>query len=249
MIPSNPDRRVSDVNATFRACIQNFVKHVEANVPAEYSVSNLLVTFHLQKRRMYDVTSVFIVVGSCEKLSVEIIRWIGLSKIPFALRRMQFNAGVDSPDLSFDAIIGSCDLLSISSLTVQFLLCFLTLRMTTLDIRKISRYLSRKSGRHKSTLCKLYQIAHILEAADILSRSESPGKLTFVERFFVPVDISLPSGSARPVNPFSIETILNHSNPTQERVIFARRKEFVAESAKKSSEAEVPSSWKVTAFQ
>jgi hypothetical protein len=218
------------------------MKHVEVNVPAEYSVSNLLVTFHLQKRRMYDVTSIFTIVGSCEKLSVDIIRWIGLSKIPFALRRMQFEAGVDSPDISFDAIIGSCDLVSISSLTVQFLLCFLTLRMTTLDIRNISRYLSRKTGRLKSTLCKLYQIVHILEAADIFSRSESPGQVTIAERFFVPVDISLHSESRRSVSPFSIEAILNHSSLTQERVILARRKEFFAELAKQSSETEVPPS-------
>jgi hypothetical protein len=242
VIPSHTNRRFPDVNATFRGCIQAFMKHVEANVPAEYSVSHLLVTFHVQKRRMYDVTSVFTVVGSCEKPSTDIIRWIGLSKIPFALRRMQFDAGVDLLDLSFDAIIGSCDLLSISSLTIQFFLCFLTLRMTTLDIRNISRYLSRKTGRHKSTLCKLYQIAHILEAANIFSRSESPGQVTIAERFFVPVDISLPSGSCRSISPFSIEAILNHPNPTQERVTFSRQKEFFAELAKKSSEAEVPPS-------
>jgi hypothetical protein len=42
----------------------------------------------------------------------------------------------------------------------------------TLDIRQISRYLARQTGRRKSTLCKLYQIAHILEAAAVVIRSD-----------------------------------------------------------------------------
>jgi hypothetical protein len=242
MMPPDSDRQFPEVKATFRNSIQAFLKHVEANVPQKYSISNLLATFQLQKRRMYDVTSVFTVVGSCERISVDIIRWIGLSMIPFAFRRMQLEAGVGSPDLSLDAIIGSCDSVSISSLTVQFLLCFLTLRMPTLDIRKISRYLSRKHSQCKSTLCKLYQIAHILEAAEILSRSNSPGHVTLTARFFVPVDISLLPAPRRPVSPFSIEAILNPVNPAQDAVIFARREEFFAELAQESSEAEVPPS-------
>jgi hypothetical protein len=232
----NPDRRFSQVSETFRSSIQAFVKHAEANVPGEHSISCLLATFHLQKRRMYDVTSVFTIVGSCEKISVDLVRWIGLSKIPFALRKMQFQAGADSPDLSLDTIISSCDLVSISTLTVGFLLCFLALRMATLDIRKISRYLSRKTGRRKSTLCKLYQIAHILEAGGVLSRSDSPGQVTIANSFFVPVDISFPTGTHLQVNPFRIDGILNHDSPTQERVILARRQEFFTELSKGSTE-------------
>jgi type III secretion protein S len=64
-----------------------------------------------------DVTSVFTVVGSCEKMSFDVIRWIGLSKFPLGLRRMQLEAGVNSPDLSRDAIIRSCDSVCISSLS------------------------------------------------------------------------------------------------------------------------------------
>jgi hypothetical protein len=104
---------------------------------------------------MDDVTSVFMVLGSCEKISVDSIRWIGLSKIPPALRQLQLEVEVDSPSVSLDDIIGSTALVSIADLTRRFLLCFLALRMQTMDIRKISRYLSRQTERRKSTLCKL----------------------------------------------------------------------------------------------
>jgi hypothetical protein len=80
MPPPDPTRQFPEVQATFRNSIQAFVKPVEANVPQEYSVSHLLATFQLQKRRMYDVMSVFTVVGFCEKMPSDVIRWIGLTR-------------------------------------------------------------------------------------------------------------------------------------------------------------------------
>jgi hypothetical protein len=219
-----------DVRETFRSCIQALLKHLETNPSQEYMISSLLSMFRFQKRRMYDVTCVFTVIGACAKKSVDVMRWFGLSKVPSALRRMQFEHGVDLPGLPLDAIIGSSDLVSICSLTMRFLLCFLSLRIATLDVREVSRYLSRRCGRGKSLLCKLYQIAQILEAVGVLSRSRTPGPVTLVDRYFVPVDVSL-----HPVSPWSVEGLLNHVSPIEEQVIVARRQELFAYSAKETT--------------
>jgi hypothetical protein len=221
---------------SFRSAIQAFVSYAESNASDEYSISRLLTKFHLQKRRMYDVTSVLTVIGCCEKMSVDSIRWVGLSRIPFALLKLQREAGAESGETTLDAIIGSCAIVSISSLTRQFVLCFLVLHLATMDIREISRYLSRKTGRRKSTLCKLYQIAHILEAASVLIRSDVPGSITLVDRFFTPVDIIAMARPAIGQSPYAIDSILNHENHNVETITARRRKEFSAEIAKKRVE-------------
>jgi hypothetical protein len=236
--PPTAARDAAHCPDTFRTSIQSLVLYAESNAPEDYSISRLLTKFHLQKRRMYDVTSVFAVIGCCEKISVDSVRWVGLSKIPSALRKLQRDAGAESADAALDAIIGSCAMVSIASLTMRFVLCFLALRLVTMDIRQISRYLARKTGRRKSTLCKLYQIAHILEAASVMIRSDVPGLVTIADRFFAPVDII---ASARPMSgksPYAIDSILNHDNPDIETVIARRRQEFFAEIAKRPVQRE-----------
>jgi hypothetical protein len=211
----------SDVKS-FRSAIQAFVSGAETNVSYEYFVSTLLTTFHVQKRRMDDMTCVFAGVGACEKLSVDMIRWNGFSRIPSALCQLQFEVGADSLSASLDDIIRSSGLVSIADLIRRFLVCFFALRMQRMDVRKISRYQSRQTWWRKSTLCKLYQIAHILEAASLVTRCESPGQVTCVSTFYVPVDIALPSVT----NLSSIDSILNQGTATEDMIIDARRCEF-----------------------
>jgi hypothetical protein len=185
---------------------------------------------------MYDVTNVFAVVGCCEKTSGDLLRWIGLSQIPFRLRQLQLDVGADTAQATLDDIIGSSDMVSISALTMRFLLCFLVLRLKTMDIRQISRYLARRTGRRKSTLCKLYQVAHILEAAAICGRTETPGMVSLVDQFFAPVEITdLPQG---PGNPYAIDALLNHPRPPDDTVIAKRRADFFAEVARPLFEPE-----------
>jgi hypothetical protein len=109
---------------------------------------------------------------------------------------------------------------------VEFLLCFLSLRKPTLFIKQVSRFLSRKSGRYKSTLCKLYQISHILEAAGILERSNIPGEITIISRFFAPIDINIPEEG---VSPFAINSLLNREKPEEMRILQKCRNDFLAE--------------------
>jgi hypothetical protein len=158
---------------------------------------------------MHDVTCVLTVIGACEKISSDTVRWVGLSRVPAHLRALQTDARVDIPDTSLDAIIGSCEVISISSLTVRFLLCLLLLRMPTMDIQKVSRYPSRKTKRYKSTLCKAYQIAHILEAASVLKRSAVAGEVTLEGEFFAPVEI------ARANRGYGIQELLNRADPSR----------------------------------
>jgi hypothetical protein len=214
---------------SFRASIQAFIKVAESNVPAEYSVPRLLSDFGFQKRRMYDVVGVLGSIGCCQKSSADSISWSGLSKIPLALLQMQRDAGADNPAVSLDQILGLQQSVSISRLTIGFFLCFLALREQTLDIKRISLYLSRRSGRNKSTLCKLYQIAHILEAAGVLARTPVPGQLTIVDMFFSPIELMSPQGDTDARNPYAIDSILNRNDLRENLIIQKRRNDFQVE--------------------
>jgi hypothetical protein len=221
---------------TFRASIQAFVTDGESHPGFEYHFSHLLTQFSFQRRRLYDALCVLSVVGCCEKRLVDSVLWLGLTRIPIAFQNLQLDVGAHLSTSTLDSIIGSNDIVGISALTSQLVLCFLVLRMDTLDIRHIGRYLSRQTLRHKSTLCKLYQITHILEAAGIVRRSRIPSQLRMAAAFFKPVDIQHVPGSL--ASDYSIDALLKHTDSTPEGVLQARRDAFFLEAAREYEDPE-----------
>jgi hypothetical protein len=205
--------------------IRLFLQSAESSLPASYPIPRLLADFGFQKRRLYDVLSVLAAVGCCQKVSSDSVVWLGLSNVPRTFQTIQIECSADSPIATLDQVVESQTSVSISKLTVGFVLCFLAMRQQTLNIKHISRYLSRRTGRNKSTLCKLYQIAHILEAAGIVAKGTSPGQLLITPKFFCLVDLRLPEGPNR----FAIGAILNKKDPGEEAIIQRRRNEFQAE--------------------
>jgi hypothetical protein len=95
--------------------------------------------------------------------------------------------------------------------------------MPRLCIKRVSRFLTRGGRRCKSTLCKLYQVAHILEASGILERGSITGEVAMGDRFFRPVDILV---SEQGASPFALNSILNLERPAEEAVVQRRRLEF-----------------------
>jgi hypothetical protein len=210
---------------TFSASIHAFVADAESHPGCEYTIPRLLSRFGFQKRRFYDVMCVLSTIGCCEKRSIDSVYWFGTSRIPLVFQRLQLDASANRATATLDSIIGSQDTVSIAPLTIQLMLCFLVLQMETLDIRHIARYLSRHTLRHKSTLCKLYQITHILEAAGIIRRSDIPGRVTIVAKFFAPLEIDTPSVT---LSEYSIGSLLNHPRSKVGSVLKARRDDFFA---------------------
>jgi hypothetical protein len=226
-VDREPSRDSSSLRiSSFRSSIKAFIKVAEAKTPTEFAIGTLLTEFGFQKRRMYDIVSVGTAIGCCQKASVDSIFWMGLSKTPGTFLKIQLDAGADVPTASLDQIIRSENNVSISRLTVCFVLCFLALNESTLEIKHISRYLSRRTNRHKSILCTLYQIAHILEAAGVIHRSLVPGQLTVSFRYFSPVNLKKVDADGNERSPYAIGSILNQSDPVDELVYQKRRSEF-----------------------
>jgi hypothetical protein len=207
----------------FADSIKAFVHFMESESrrTISHSISNLIPQFQFQKRRLCDVLCVLSALGCCQKRNSNAVQWNGFHNIPGTLMQLQRMRNVHNPLIPLDAILPPLQSVSISSLTVSFLLCFLAIRSQILDIRQAARYLSRTSGRIKTTRCKLYQIAHILEAAGIITRSGILGQVTIVDPFYAPVDLNLMDEKAS----FGIMSILNRPHE-MDQFIEKRRLDF-----------------------
>jgi hypothetical protein len=192
--------------------------------------------FGFQRRRMYDALGVFTAIGCCRRVSGDTIVWHGMSCVAPTLLRLQQSVHADFPDVSLNEIVGRQNDVSISALTTAFILCFLGLQKRTLDIKHISRYLSRQSGRSKSTLCKIYQIAHILEAAGVVERSDVPREITIAHQYFAVISLTL--GCVKPQNLYAISSILVQAPLTREEILSKRAVDFLAEVEKEVGSVE-----------
>jgi hypothetical protein len=68
-------------------------------------------------------------------------------------------------------------MICVAGLTVGLIGCFIAHNKRIMNIKKLALILSRKNGRFKTTLCKLYQVIHILEALGVMEKSDITGEV------------------------------------------------------------------------
>lgn len=194
----------------FKTSIVEFVKYAE-NEPCQiYLLSTLCTTFNFQRRRFYDVMNVFEAIGCCQKISVDSVMWMGFSNIRNSLMKLAINSGVFDVNKKIDDIIPNESCISIIKLTQHFVLLFLALNTNRVEIKQAALFLSRVNNRLKTTLCKLYQIAHILETSGIIEKSVVPGEVKIKDQFF----IEITQDSCQGAGSLSIESLLNKKEGT-----------------------------------
>ena len=221
-------------NDTFRKSIHEFIEYAEKCPSKTHTISTISEKYQIQRRRLYDFVNVLEAAGACTKTSVDTIYWDGLYNVSIKLSNLYLLSQSLRAQLNFNMIFRDKNSISISHLTENFLLCFFLSKTNTIYIKRICAFLSRENGRYKTTLCKLYQISHILEAAGIISKSSLPGEMFITPSFLMPhpvmpkrVPFTTPIISYSPppepevVVP-SIESLLNKHEQTEPR----RRKVF-----------------------
>jgi hypothetical protein len=207
-------------NTKFRNAIHAIVNDLEKDPPCTHSFLHFHRRHQIKRRRLYDVINVFTAVGCATRLGNEEIVWHGRSRIFAELLRAKATARVDSP-LSLVQLFPAGSCVSLSSLTVSFLLLYAALRVEILDLRRVSAFFSRNVGRYKTTLCKLYQIAMILGALDVTERHCNVCEIKLLPPFTQLL------GDTREANPLSIPNLLNRhgdkgSDPEERRGEFAK---------------------------
>lgn len=218
------DSDIKKCSELFKTSILKFVFDCEKNKSCEINIEKACLKYGFQKRRFYDVVNVLESVGCCRKKNPEIFIWHGRENIPATLEKLQYSYKVNLQTSTLEDIFQNQQSIGISNLTVMLILCFLVMRVYSLDIKQVAMFLSRSNNRYKTTLCKLYQITHILESAGIISRSFVPCVFILNKNYVRFVDI----GKVRDKeNPLSLSNLLNdHSSIDPEMVIEKRRIEF-----------------------
>jgi hypothetical protein len=66
-----------------------------------------------------------------------------------------------------------------------------------------------------------------LEAAGVFLKSDLPGEITLVDKFYTPMEFTF---QEQRTNPFGIESILNQPREEEPRILECRRTEFFTKS-------------------
>ena len=213
--PSNPLFQKQDTYLgcdSFRSSIHDFIQMAEKGPEnRNFTICSLCSQFGFQRRRLYDVINIFESIGICQKTNVDTIKWLSMSNISPTFLKIQQLSGMHDPNSTINDIFPSLKCISITSLTKSLILCFFVLNKESLNIKSTARFLSRGNGRYKTTLCKLYQITHILEAASILSKTSTPGEVVLNSNFYIKYEPPPPPQPQNiSINPYSVEYLLNH---------------------------------------
>jgi hypothetical protein len=204
-------------NNAFTTSIQALVNDLEHDPNRLRSIPYFCRRFQVKRRRLYDVINVFTAIGCASRDSVHEIRWHGRSRCPDFLKQESGRLEIHNLDKTLGEIFPPENCVSLPSLTLSFVLLFGALNMDLLDLREVSAFFSRDTGRYKSTLCKLYQVAIILGALGIIQRTENACE----------VRVQAPFGSelvgATITNPLAIDRLL--SRPVRNADGMSRRRE------------------------
>ena len=182
--PQTPSKSQRNRSDTFKASIDLFAQMCSTDSDAIYFVQKTVGALGFHKRRFYDVVNVLDVLGVVRKLDSESFKWIGFDGIRERIFEICTLRGAFDLNKSLSDIIPSNDAISISKFTEYFLVCFMALDQRYLDIKEISAFLCRSNDRGKTSLCKLYQIAQILDAIGIITKTERTSELCINDEYF-----------------------------------------------------------------
>ncbi|EAX95470.1 hypothetical protein TVAG_059940 [Trichomonas vaginalis G3] len=155
----------------FKVSVTNLVNMLESHPGKSFGIPSLCSSFKIKRRRFYDIVNVFVSLGCCQKLNLDRVEWLGKSQISNHILTMRKEKEIDRPEISLDSLFPVETCVGVSNLTINFVLLFYALKSNKIDIRMAGQFLSRGTGRYKTTLCKLYQINLILATLGMTSKS------------------------------------------------------------------------------
>jgi hypothetical protein len=206
-------------NTKFRNAVHSIVQSLDSVPSGIHSILGFHHRYQIKRRRLYDVVNVFAAIGCAVRINGEEIGWHGRDSIFPELVRLKTAASIDDSHLSLAELFPADNCVSLSSLTVSFILLYAALRIEVIDLRRASSFFSRSGGRYKTTLCKLYQIVLILSGVSVTERHSNVCEIKILPPF---TQLLYDEKEARPL---SIPSLLNHSNDNP-RFIEERRAEF-----------------------
>ena len=220
----SPKSKGNRQSGVFRRCALDFLQKCSSSTNRVYNVTEMSLTFGQQRRRFYDLASMMEALGICSKVQNDSFIWRGFENSKSVIYEKARERGVFDPNKSLEDIIPNVGCISIPKLCEDFILCFLALETQTLNIISLTHFFSRNNSRYKTTRCKLYQVASILEMMGIIRKSNIASQFTLNISFFASASLDM---SKKYLNPSSFESLLNRANPSMiNPAILKRRATF-----------------------
>ena len=221
---SDAKKPVRSHNGFFKKCTLQFLDKCSKSPPNEtHSITSTSLTFGSQRRRFYDVLSILESLGVCTKVNSDSFKWNGFGQMKEVILGLAQKRGVFDENRDISSIISSEGCISIPRLSEDFILCFLSLETNTLNIISVSEFMSRNNHRNKTTRCKLYQVACILELLGIIHKSNNQSEFILDGKYFISASLQM---SPAECNPSSFENLLNRAVPSITNPIIRRRREY-----------------------
>lgn len=203
-------RRRFEKPSAFKNSTLDFIKHCKQSSESKYDIRQTSEMFGFKQRRFYEVINVFETIGCCPKIDEETFIWIGFEQIKFTIERMANDHGVFHPNYGLDDIFTNHGCISVQRVTEEFLLLYVSLEQRKLNIIQAATFLSRHNEHEKTTRCKLYQVAAILEIAKIIKKADRPSEFELSSEYFISSSEKIMKKSP---DPSSILSLLNRPEP------------------------------------
>ncbi|OHT09086.1 hypothetical protein TRFO_04669 [Tritrichomonas foetus] len=182
---SNQEQGGKEQTANFRKQIKGFVAFLDsAGIGQKHSFTSIYDLFQVKRRRLYDVINVLTAIGCSTRSGTDDMIWNGKTQILNQLKVLKENYRINNMNMSIDELFPVNNCVSLSSLTVAFLLLFAALNFDTIDLRNACAFFSRQTNRYKTTLCKMYQIILILGALDVVSKTQSVCQIKLLPPYY-----------------------------------------------------------------
>lgn len=178
------EEKKSKNSETFQDSISQFIQHMNHSLDPSYGILSICDKFHFQRRRFYDVLNILQALGAIDRINTDSFIWLGLDKIITTMDEKIKQMKVDDPTLNLEDLFPPESKITISNLTIRFIMCFIALRKQSLSIQVVAKFLSRNNKRMKTTLCKLYQIVYILVNVGIFEKRTIPSEVTLADSYF-----------------------------------------------------------------
>jgi hypothetical protein len=155
----------------FANAIKNIVNEFTSGPNPRASVSQLCAKYHIKRRRLYDVVTIFTAIGYSKKNGTDEIVWQGDAESLQHLRQESRTAEINNQEKSLSELFPKDNCPGLAATTIPLILLFAAMKVEVIDLREASWWFSRNTGMCKSTLCKLYQIALILRAFRLIEKN------------------------------------------------------------------------------
>ena len=211
--------QTSEQQDELRTCIQNLVRFLDESDATVFAISSLSRQFKIKRRRLYDIINIFEAIGFCKKTDLDTLVWTGRQNLEEVIREIGSDPIIYNPSYKLEDIFPCPCSVGVSSLATCFLKMFFALSTSFVDLRLVSQFLSRDTMRYRTTLCKMYQIAYVLTAIDVTSRTAQVGIVALNK----PYSDAIQQGCDP--DPTSLLSLLNRQGDTAAKNIFQNRQD------------------------